>query len=76
MSPEPEVSKSKARVLVVDDEADIREGLEALLTMEGGYTVELAENGGEGLRKMEARHYDLVLLDLMMPDRSDRKSVV
>mgnify|MGYP004702026403 CR=1 FL=1 len=70
MSPEPEVSKSKARVLVVDDEADIREGLEALLTMEGGYTVELAENGGEGLRKMEARHYDLVLLDLMMPDRS------
>ncbi|HWQ52404.1 MAG TPA: sigma-54 dependent transcriptional regulator, partial [Bryobacteraceae bacterium] len=70
MSPELEQSKSKARILIVDDEADIREGLEALLTMEGGYTVELAENGTDGLRKMESRGYDLVLLDLMMPDRS------
>lgn len=70
MSPELEISESKARILVVDDEADIREGLEVLLTAEGGYAVEVAENGTEGLRKMEARPYDLVLLDLMMPDRS------
>jgi DNA-binding NtrC family response regulator len=70
MSPELEHSKSKSRILVVDDEADIREGLEALLTMEGGYAVELAENGAEGLKKMSSRPYDLVLLDLMMPDRS------
>jgi DNA-binding NtrC family response regulator len=54
---------------VVDDEADIREGLELLLTSEG-YAAELAENGTEGLRKMEERAYDLVLLDLMMPDLS------
>jgi DNA-binding response OmpR family regulator len=56
-------------VLVVDDEADIREGLEMLLTSEG-YAVDLAQNGTEGLRKMEISGYDLVLLDLMMPDRS------
>ena len=54
---------------MVDDEADIREGLELLLTSEG-YAAELAENGTEGLRKMEERAYDLVLLDLMMPDLS------
>jgi DNA-binding response OmpR family regulator len=59
----------KGRILVVDDEADIREGLELLLTSEG-YAAELAENGTEGLRKMEERAYDLVLLDLMMPDLS------
>jgi DNA-binding NtrC family response regulator len=54
---------------VVDDEADIREGLELLLTSEG-YAAELAENGTDGLRKMEQHAYDLVLLDLMMPDLS------
>jgi DNA-binding NtrC family response regulator len=62
-------SPVKGRILVVDDEADIREGLELLLTSEG-YAAELAENGTEGLRKMEERAYDLVLLDLMMPDLS------
>jgi DNA-binding NtrC family response regulator len=60
---------SKGNILVVDDEADIREGLQDLLTSEG-YAVDLAHNGAEGLHKMETRGYDLVLLDLMMPDRS------
>jgi DNA-binding NtrC family response regulator len=59
----------KGRILVIDDEADIREGLEMLLASEG-YQVDLAANGLEGLHKLEARGYDLVLLDLMMPDRS------
>jgi DNA-binding NtrC family response regulator len=59
----------RGRILVIDDEADIREGLEFLLTSEN-YAVELAQNGTEGLQKMENRAYDLVLLDLMMPDIS------
>jgi len=62
-------SIGKGRILVVDDEADIRESLDALLSLEG-YAVDLAASGGEGLRKVEARDYDLVLLDLMLPDRS------
>src|SRR5215472_12233830 len=62
-------TETKGRVLVVDEEADIREGLELLLTSEG-FTVDLAQNGTEGLQQMESRAYDLVLLDLMMPDRS------
>ena len=59
----------RRRILVVDDEIDIRESLELLLTGEN-YTVELAENATSGLQKFEAGNYDLVLLDLMMPDRS------
>ena len=59
----------KGRVLVIDDEAEIRESLEMLLSLEG-YQVELAPNATEGIRMMESRGYDLVLLDLMMPDRS------
>jgi DNA-binding NtrC family response regulator len=63
------VSASKGKILVVDDEADIRESLDALLSLEG-YEVDLAANANEGTRKLESRMYDLVLLDLMMPDRS------
>lgn len=60
---------ARRRILVVDDEADIRESLEFLLTGEN-YLVDLAENATLGLQKFEAGNYDLVLLDLMMPDRS------
>jgi DNA-binding NtrC family response regulator len=61
--------ETKGRVLVIDDESDIRESLDALLSLEG-YSVEMAQNATEGLQKMENAGYDLVLLDLMMPDRS------
>jgi len=63
------MNQTKGNVLVVDDELDIREGLSDLLTLEG-YTPDLAQNATEGIQKMEAHPYDLVLLDLMMPDRS------
>ena len=59
----------KGKILVIDDEADIRESLETLLGMEG-YDIDLAQNAAEGMRALESRAYDLVLLDLMMPDRS------
>jgi DNA-binding NtrC family response regulator len=66
----PQVANgTRGKVLVIDDELDIREGLELLLTSEG-YAVELAQNGTEGLQMLENRGYDMVLLDLMMPDRS------
>jgi len=59
----------RRRILVIDDEADIRESLELLLTGEN-YFVDLAENATIGLQKFESGAYDMVLLDLMMPDRS------
>lgn len=59
----------KGRILVIDDEADIRESLEVLLTGED-YSVGMASTASEGLRKVETGNFDLVLLDLMMPDRS------
>ena len=69
-NPRPsEEGDGKGHVLVIDDEADIRESLETLLSLEG-YTVDVAQNGTEGLRALESKGYDLVLLDLMMPDRS------
>ena len=63
----PEITRG--RILVIDDEPDIRESLEALLSQEG-YQVDLAANATAGLHRLEASLYDLVLLDLMMPDKS------
>ncbi|MBM3783789.1 MAG: sigma-54-dependent Fis family transcriptional regulator [Acidobacteria bacterium] len=59
----------KGRILIIDDEEDIRESLETLLSIEG-YHITLAVNATEGLERLAASSYDLVLLDLMMPDKS------
>src|SRR6266568_7802684 len=56
-------------ILIVDDEAEIRESLQTLLELEG-YEVETAANGEEGLSKLGHRPFDLVLLDLALPDRN------
>jgi DNA-binding NtrC family response regulator len=60
---------SKGSILVVDDESEIREGLELLLNMEG-YATASAETGEAGLLKLEDEPFDLVLLDVSLPDRN------
>jgi DNA-binding NtrC family response regulator len=55
-------------VLIIDDEAAIRESLETLLELEG-YGVESASTGEEGLARIGEQSFDLVLLDLALPDR-------
>jgi DNA-binding NtrC family response regulator len=56
-------------ILIIDDEAAIRESLETLLEFEG-YSVESAESAGEGLARLGERSFDLVLLDFALPDRN------
>ena len=60
---------SKGSILVVDDESEIREGLELLLTSEG-YGVSSAGTGESGLAKLEEKPFDLLLLDVSLPDRN------
>src|SRR5580698_4164819 len=60
---------SKGSILVVDDESEIREGLELLLASEG-YGVSSAETGASGLAKLEEHPFDLLLLDVSLPDRN------
>ena len=60
---------SKGSILVVDDESEIREGLEVLLRGEG-YGVASAETGESGLAKLEEHPFDLLLLDVSLPDRN------
>jgi len=56
-------------VLIVDDEAAIRESLQTLLEMEG-YQVEIASTALQGLERIGEREFDLILLDLALPDRN------
>jgi two-component system nitrogen regulation response regulator NtrX len=58
---------STGRILVVDDEADIRELVQEILTEEG-YAVDVAANATEARAACKRQPLDLVLLDISMPD--------
>ena len=56
------------RILIVDDEEDIRTILEMALTTISGYSVDTAEDGRIALLKMRDKRYDVVITDLQMPE--------
>src|SRR6202162_5592856 len=60
---------SPGSVLIVDDEAAIRESLQTLLEFEG-YAVQVANDGQEGLARIAEHPFDLVLLDFALPERN------
>jgi two-component system NtrC family sensor kinase len=64
----PEVPRGK-RVLLIDDEPDIRRSISKFLSR-SGWDVLLAESGEEGLRLIEVGDFDAVLCDLRMPGMS------
>ncbi|MGD0127496.1 MAG: sigma-54 dependent transcriptional regulator [Terriglobia bacterium] len=59
----------KGSVLIIDDEQEIRESILELLRMEG-YSADAAPTAEEGLKKVEGGIFDLVLLDINLPDRN------
>jgi DNA-binding NtrC family response regulator len=75
--PETATSASRARgqasspgtILIIDDEAAIRESLQVLLEMEG-YQVEVGGTAEEGMARLAESIFDLVLLDLALPDKN------
>ena len=54
------------KILIVEDEIDIREGISEYLS-EVGYDVMVAEDGQEGIDLFKLNEFDLVLLDIMLP---------
>lgn len=54
-------------LLIIDDDEDIRFTLEEICDL-GGYTVETTARGSEGLARVQARHFDLIIVDYHMPD--------
>lgn len=66
-APPAPAAPSQARILIVDDGAENREVLRRRLEREG-YAVEAAENGRRALELVAKRSFDLVLLDVLMPE--------
>lgn len=61
------LANSDTTILIVDDEERIRRLLKLYLTKEG-YASEEAADGVSAIRKMEEKDYDMVLLDIMLPE--------
>lgn len=68
-SPKAAIQTPGQRILIIDDEAAIRDSLETLLTLEG-FRVDLAVDGFSGLDQLTRSTYDLLLLDLALPGES------
>jgi DNA-binding response OmpR family regulator len=68
----PAPNQAGARILVIDDEPRIRDFITRALSA-AGYVVEVAGSGGDGLRMAMTDGYDLVILDLVMPDVDGRQ---
>ena len=56
-----------AKILIIDDERAIRNTLKEILEFEG-YTIDLAENGKQGVEKAKSGGYDLIYSDVKMPE--------
>jgi DNA-binding response OmpR family regulator len=56
-------------ILFVEDDRPISEMYSRILARDG-YKVDYAYNGAEALQKARAKHYDLILLDIMMPEKT------
>ncbi len=56
------------KILIIDDESDIREVAAMSVEAVCGWHVTLAASGAEGVRLAEQQHPDAILLDVMMPD--------
>lgn len=60
------MENTPARILIVDDEPSITEFVSYAM-QKGGYQTEIASDGEEALRKIEQQHFDLFILDIMLP---------
>jgi len=60
-------------ILFIEDDKPIAEMYARVLEREG-YQVEFAYNGIDGLAKARSKHYDLILLDIMMPEKTGIES--
>lgn len=65
--PEKETSSGKKKILIIEDEKPLAHALELKMTHEG-YETTVASTGREGLEKAATGDYDLILLDLILPE--------
>ena len=63
-----------AKVLVIDDDTDVRRFIQDCLQT-SGYTVDLAENGDVGIRLAKREKYEVVVCDILMPEKEGIETI-
>lgn len=63
-----------ARILIVDDDAGVRQVLKSMLVA-AGYTVALANNGREAMDRLGEEGFDLIITDLVMPEQEGIETI-
>jgi DNA-binding response OmpR family regulator len=63
------------RILIVDDDEDLRGSLEDQLALHDEFEIETAGTAGAGMEKAKSGHFDLVLFDVALPDMDGREAV-
>ena len=71
---DPSESEARARIVVVDDEPAVAEALQIVLEG-GGFRVDTAGTANDGIEAVARQPCDLVILDLMLPDRSGMEAL-
>jgi len=66
------LTNNKPSILIVDDDANIRETLNTILQQKG-YNTDTARNGQEAIQKSKAKFFNLALLDIKLPDMEGTK---
>jgi DNA-binding NtrC family response regulator len=61
-----EMSRLNEKILIIDDDASVRKVLSSILT-ENGYLVASVENSRQALKAAEKEHFDLALIDVVLP---------
>ena len=61
-------------ILVIDDDASVREVVSEMLRLEG-HDVTIAENGRDALPLLARHHFDLVITDLIMPEKEGIETI-
>lgn len=67
-------AQSGARILIVDDDAGVRQVLKSMLVV-AGYTVALANNGREAMERLGRERFDLIITDLVMPEQEGIETI-
>jgi len=69
------LTKAQPSILIVEDDANIRETLKTILQQKG-YNTDTAKNGQEAIQKSKAKFFNLALLDIKLPDMEGTKLLV
>ena len=67
--------KHPLRILLAEDNA-VNQKLALRILLQMGYRADVASNGIEAVESIERQKYDVILMDVQMPEMEDRKSVV